>query len=139
MRRTIANNVVRLEWVPLVGAGPVRFGGTSDSLMTIPGMRLEELKQSAQATHAYYWSENIGMSVICWNGRIVSFACHRELIHAGINLIGLSESQAKLLFRDRAISIGEFPSGHTLEISGVGLELTIVDGRVTIASAFAEP
>jgi len=42
-------------------------------------------------------------------------------------------------FRSQTLTIGEFPNGYTLEVLELGLELTMQDNAVLIATAFDEP
>jgi hypothetical protein len=126
-------------WVPLASVGPISFGAGPETLAVIPGMHLEELKRSEGQLWSHYWSDVEGLNVMCVDQRIVSVACHEELIYRGRNLVGMADATARMQFRDQEVAQGEFPDGHTLEVFGLGLELTFRDDVVIIATAFNEP
>jgi hypothetical protein len=102
-------------------------------------MRLEKLERSDEQLWSDYWSEQDGVSVMCLDGRIISVACHDSFLYRGMNLVGMPDPTMRMQFRDQRMSVGEFPDGYTLEVAELGLELTIQNDLVLIATAFDEP
>ena len=102
-------------------------------------MRLVEVKHSDGKLWSHYWSESEAAGAMCIDHRVVSVACHLHFYFRGRNLIGISDAAARMQFRSQTLTIGEFPNGYTLEVLELGLELTMQDNAVLIATAFDEP
>jgi len=121
-------------WTPNVAVGPIALGGPTPAEAKLVDFRLTELNRDGSDLWTYYWNQLDEVEVIACNGRVASAAFHKALLHRGVNLVGLTDSEVRMQFRDHSITVGEFPDGHTLEVDDLGLELTILDGHVSIAS-----
>jgi len=123
------------EWTPNVAVGPIRLAGPTPVESGLAGFRLTELKRSGGELWTYYWHEIDEISVIALDGKVASVACHKYFCYGGRNLIGLTDGEIRMQFRDHTITTADFPFGYTLEVDALGLELDFIDDRVSIASA----
>lgn len=122
------------EWTPNVCVGAVRFEGPTPLELELDGFRLCEMKRDGEQLWTYYSNGDDEVDVAALDGRVASITCYRTFLFHGRNLIGASESEIRMQFRDEVISPGEFPFGFSLEIDALGLDLDFMEGRVCSVS-----
>ena len=122
------------EWTPNVCVGPIRFEGPTPLELGLCGFRLTEMRRDGNQLWTYYSNEEDEVDVAAIDGRVASITCYRTLLYQGRNLIGVSEKEIRMQFRDETIAPGEFPLGFSLELDSLGLDLDFINGLVVSAS-----
>jgi hypothetical protein len=113
-----------LDWIPLVGIGPVRFGESVEELSRRLALRERSSEREDDGVWAWYDVVDSDASILTVDGLVMSVDCPRAQ-YRGVRLDGLSEEEVPSLFAPNEVTRKPYPKDTFLFVEALSCVLSL--------------